>query len=89
MNDALQPDAFIVSAYTGEGLDELRTAVESLLPVPHVHVNALLPYTAGSLISRVREYGKVDKVEYRDDGIQLEADVDAHLAAQVVEQSID
>lgn len=58
-------------------------------PVPHVHVNALLPYTAGSLISRVREYGKVDKVEYRDDGIQLEADVDAHLAAQVVEQSID
>lgn len=71
------------------GLDELRTAVESLLPVPHVHVNALLPYTAGSLISRVREYGKVDKVEYRDDGIQLEADVDAHLAAQVVEQSID
>ena len=75
---ALQPDAFIVSAYTGEGLDELRTAVESLLP-----------YTAGSLISRVREYGKVDKVEYRDDGIQLEADVDAHLAAQVVEQSID
>ena len=86
---ALQPDAFIVSAYTGEGLDELRTAVESLLPVPHVHVNALLPYAAGSLISRVREYGKVDKVEYRDDGIQLEADVDAHLAAQVVEQSID
>ena len=86
---ALQPDAFIVSAYTGEGLDELRTAVESLLPVPHVHVNALLPYTAGSLISRVREYGKVDKVEYRDDGIQLEADVDAHLAAKVVEQSID
>ena len=86
---ALQPDAFIVSAYTGEGLDELCTAVESLLPVPHVHVNALLPYTAGSLISRVREYGKVDKVEYRDDGIQLEADVDAHLAAQVVEQSID
>ena len=82
---ALQPDAFIVSAYTGE----LRTAVESLLPVPHVHVNALLPYAAGSLISRVREYGKVDKVEYRDDGIQLEADVDAHLAAQVVEQSID
>lgn len=52
-------------------------------------VNALLPYAAGSLISRVREYGKVDKVEYRDDGIQLEADVDAHLAAQVVEQSID
>lgn len=85
---ALQPDAFIVSAYSGKGLDALRDAVEELLPVPHVHINALLPYTAGSLLSRVREYGKVDSVEYRDDGVALEADVDSHLAAQIMEQSI-
>lgn len=85
---ALQPDAFIVSAYSGKGLDALRDAVEELLPVPHVHINALLPYTAGSLLSRVREYGKVDSVEYRDNGVALEADVDSHLAAQIMEQSI-
>ncbi|MBW3089740.1 GTPase HflX [Bifidobacterium miconisargentati] len=85
---ALQPDAHIVSAFSGEGLDALRDAVEGLLPVPHVHVHALLPYTAGALLSRVREYGMVSKVEYRDDGVLLEADVDAHLAAQVVEESI-
>ena len=56
--------------------------------MPHVHINALLPYTAGSLLSRVREYGQVDSVEYRDDGVALEADVDSHLAAQIMEQSI-
>ena len=49
---------------------------------------ALLPYTAGSLLSRVREYGKVESVEYRGDGVMLEAEVDGVLAAQIVEQSI-
>ena len=51
-----------------------------MLPTPNVHVEALLPYTAGSLMSRVREYGKVINVEYRDDGMMLEAEVDDQLA---------
>lgn len=85
---ALAPEAHIVSAATGEGIETLRTQVESMLPTPNVHVSALLPYTAGSLLSRVREYGKVESVEYRGDGVMLEAEVDGVLAAQIVEQSI-
>ncbi|PJM79604.1 GTPase HflX [Bifidobacterium scaligerum] len=85
---ALEPQAHIVSAFSGEGLDSLRAAVEDLLPVPHVHVDALLPYTAGSLLSQVREYGLVERVEYRDDGVKLEANVDSHLAARVIDQAI-
>lgn len=85
---ALAPEAHIVSAATGEGIEALRTQVESMLPTPNVHVSALLPYTAGSLLSRVREYGKVESVEYRGDGVMLEAEVDGVLAAQIVEQSI-
>ena len=41
------------------------------------------------LHASVREYGKVINVEYRDDGMMLAAEVDDHLAAQIVEQSID
>ena len=85
---ALAPEAHIVSAATGEGIEALRTQVEAMLPTPNVHVSALLPYTAGSLLSRVREYGKVESVEYRGDGVMLEAEVDGVLAAQIVEQSI-
>lgn len=85
---ALAPEAHIVSAATGEGIEALRTQVESMLPTPNVHVSALLPYTAGSLLSRIREYGKVESVEYRGDGVMLEAEVDGVLAAQIVEQSI-
>ncbi|WP_137656251.1 GTPase HflX [Bifidobacterium moukalabense] len=86
--EALMPEAYIVSAYSGEGVDGLRAKVESMLPVPNVHVEALLPYSAGSLMSNVREYGKVLNVEYRDDGMLLQAEVDDHLASRIVEQAI-
>ena len=86
---ALEPEAHIVSAFTGEGLDGLREAVEALLPVPNVHVSALLPYSADSLLSQARQYGSVTSVDYRDDGMQIEADVDDHLAARLMSAAID
>ncbi len=86
--ESLMPEAHIVSAYSSDGVDGLRELVESMLPAPNVHVEALMPYSAGSLMSKVREYGKVIAIEYRDDGVMLEAEVDDHLAAQIVEQSI-
>ena len=49
-----------------------KRRIESMLPVPGVHVSALLPYDAGSLLSHVREYGNVDSVDYRADGIWIE-----------------
>ena len=86
---ALVPDAHLVSARSGEGLAGLKSAVEALLPRPHVHVHALLPYTEGSLLSKVREYGEVIATEYRDDGVMLEANVDDQLAARIVDVAID
>ncbi|MEF2736529.1 MAG: GTPase HflX, partial [Bifidobacterium choerinum] len=85
----LAPDAFLVSSASGDGVDALRAHVEGMLPKPNVHVEALLPYAAGSLLSRIREYGNVESVEYRDDGVMLQADVDEHLAAQVMDQAVD
>lgn len=85
----LDAEALLVSAATGEGVDALRAKVESLLPVPDVHVAALLPYTAGSLLSTIREYGLVDTVDYCNEGVYVDADVDDHLAARIVEASID
>ena len=86
---ALEPDAHIVSAYDGEGIEALREQIERMLPMPNVHVHALLPYASGSLLSRIREYGHVTDVQYRDDGMMIDAEVGSHLAAQVMEQAID
>ncbi|WP_169276017.1 GTPase HflX [Bifidobacterium moraviense] len=85
---SLDPDAFLVSAFSGDGLDALRDRIEALLPVPNVHVEAVLPYAAGALLSRIREYGKVGKVDYRADGVYVEADVSDRLAAQVIDVAV-
>lgn len=85
----LEPDSFVVSAQSGMGLDALRQAVEGKLPVPDVHVHALLPYASGSLLSRIREYGTVKSVEYTNDGIVVDANVDNRTAALVVNQAVD
>lgn len=84
----LAPDAHIVSSYTGEGIDQVREAVESMLPRPSVHVHALLPYTEGSLVERIRTDGQLDNIAYRDDGIMVDAFVNNRLSAQVMESAI-
>ena len=85
---ALEPDAHIVSAYTGEGVAPLLERIESMLPTPNVHVEALLPYSAGALLSRVREYGRVELVDWRAEGVWVVADVEGPLAAAVMERAV-
>lgn len=85
---ALAPEAYFVSSATGQGIEELKGAIEAQLPQPHVHVEALLPYTAGGLISTIREYGSLTHIEYLNEGIHIEADVDDHLAANVMRVAI-
>ena len=85
----LAPEAHFVSAATGQGLEELKAAVEAGLPKPDVHVDALVPYTAGSLISQVREFGHIDQIDYEEEGIHLVADVDDRLAVHLIAASED
>ena len=79
----------ISTAYSGDGVRQLREAVEALLPTPGVHVEALLPYSAGALLSQIREYGHVQDVQWLDDGVRVSADVDDRLSAQIVAAAID
>lgn len=80
----LAPDAFFVSAATGEGIDRLRHAVQAGMPRPNVHVDAVIPYSQGSLISQIRQFGSLDSVDYVDRGVHLVADVDDRLAARII-----
>lgn len=85
---SLYPNAYVVSAATGENIDSLLNNIESLLPSPRVRVEAVLPYTAGSLLSSVRENGVVESVDYRDDGVALVALVSDSLAARIMQVAI-
>lgn len=79
----LEPKAHFASSRTGEGIDELRAALEAALPLPEVEMTALVPYDRGDLVSAVHEQGIILEQEHREEGTQLHARVPAILAGRL------
>jgi GTPase len=73
----------VVSARTGEGLPDLRSTIDRLLPRPAVDVEVLVPYERGDLVSRVHADGQVLVLEHTPDGTRLHARVMPALAAEL------
>ncbi len=78
-----EPHSVVVSARTGQGLDELRAAIETDLPRPRMEVHAVVPYDRGDLVSRAHRTGIVLSQEHTADGTVLHARVGAPLAAEL------
>ena len=74
-----------VSALTGEGLDELLTAIAEMLPRPAQRVDVVLPFSRGDLVSEAHRAGEVRSETHGDDGYHLVADVSDSLAARIRE----
>ena len=79
----LLADAVFVSARTGAGIDRLRARITERLPDPPVEIHVLVPYTEGSLVSRVHAEGIVLQEEHTSDGTRLHARVDSELGGQL------
>ncbi len=79
----LWPEAIFVSAHTGQGIDELRAAIEERLPRPAVELRAVLPYDRGDLVARVHRSGEVLESEHLPEGTLVHVRVDAALAAEL------
>ncbi len=77
------PDAIFVSARSGRGIDELRTAIETRLPKPRVELRVVVPYDRGDLVARVHRRGQVLSTRHTDDGTELHVRVDEQLAAEL------
>jgi GTP-binding protein HflX len=73
----------VVSAKTGEGIEEALAAVEADLPHPGVRFEALLPYERGDLLNRIHVSGEVDSVEHTGDGSLVRGRVHADLAGEL------
>ncbi|GAB3992094.1 GTPase HflX [Nocardioides marmoraquaticus] len=78
-----EPHSVVVSAVTGEGVAELREAVEADLPKPAVEVDVLVPYDRGDLVSRMHDTGEVLEVEHTAEGTRVHARVHEGLAAEL------
>jgi GTP-binding protein HflX len=82
---AAYPASLAVSAVTGEGLGDLRCAIEAALPHPPVAVDLLVPFTRGDLVARAHRTGEVLSETYEAEGTRLRALVDPALAAELAQ----
>ncbi|MBR4424375.1 MAG: GTPase HflX [Oscillospiraceae bacterium] len=72
-------DAVCVSARSGEGLEELRQAVERALGRDKRRAVFLLPFDKGALLETLHREAAVLSTEYTDRGTRVEAIVKAEL----------
>lgn len=76
----LEPHAVFVSAFTGEGIDELSALVAETIPVPDVEITAVIPYDHGELVSLVHEHGQVLDTDYVESGTRIHARVSVEMS---------
>lgn len=67
----IEGPAICVSAYTGEGIQELLIAIEASMVRFLEPIKVLLPYKRGDLVSMLYERGQVDEEEHGPDGIRI------------------
>ena len=69
-------------------MEALRAALEDMLPRPRVAIDAIVPYSAGSLVHRIHEEGEVEREEYVETGTRIVARVDEALAAIIAREAV-
>jgi GTP-binding protein HflX len=74
------PDAPLISAATGEGLEELLVEIGARLPHPDAYLTAVLPFQRGDLLDRAYRDGEVQEVAHQADGTRLVVRAPAALA---------
>jgi GTP-binding protein HflX len=77
------PGASLVSAMTGEGLDELRVSIATKLSARLVPVDLLVPYTDGDVLDTLHQQAADLHREDRADGVRVIAKLPAPLAARL------
>lgn len=83
-----EPHSVVVSAHTGVGIEELRSAIEKDLPHPWVSVDLVVPYSRGDLVSSVHRLGEMKSVEHGELGTHIVALVPPHLAHELESEAV-
>jgi GTP-binding protein HflX len=70
----------MLSAATGEGVDELLAAIAARLPHPEVELTALVPYDRGDLVDRAHREGEILDTDHVAEGTRIRLRAPAALA---------
>ncbi|HQP46565.1 MAG TPA: GTPase HflX [Flexilinea sp.] len=69
------PNAYLISAKTGQGIDELKTGIMEQLFEKMVPIRVRLPFREGALIALFHEEGIVESVENESGGVVIQGAV--------------
>ena len=72
-----------ISAKTGEGLDQLKDAIEQVLREQKIEIERVYTYAEAGKIQLIRKYGELLEEEYREDGIFVRAYVPKEIYNKV------
>ncbi len=78
-----------ISAKSGEGMDDLLLAIKRQVQDLLGFVQALVPYSESSLIQDCYNFGRVHKVDYREEGIYLEAELVSEMRGKLRRYAIE
>lgn len=82
--DSKSKDVQLLSAKKKQGFDELLEKIEKILNEDFVRIEKIFSYQEAGKIQIIREYGRLDTEEYREDGIYVEAAVPAAYVGKVM-----
>ena len=71
-----------LSAATGEGLDQLLTALDTLLRERMVPMDFLIPYNHGELVNLAHTHGFIEQIEHLETGTHLRGRIPIELASR-------
>jgi len=93
--DLVQPEALpvgannvAISAKTGKGIEDLFAVMEREFCKNLRHAVFLLPYAMGGQVETLHDKAKVLRVDYRDEGIEIEAEVDPTIYGRLAQYEI-
>lgn len=79
------PNPVRISALTGEGILALQALVDEVIRRRMVHVDILVPYSRGDLVSLVHEHGFLELEEHNEEGTHLVGWVPVKLGGRVAQ----
>lgn len=81
------PQTIAMSAFSGEGLDQLAPALEQALALNMDQVHLMLPYSHSALLDAAHSHGILERVHYGDEGIELQGKLPKFLINQILSLS--
>ena len=73
----------LISARTGEGIDELLSAIEREVGKTVKKVHLSLPFRRGDLVDLLRREAHIEKIDYTENGIEIDAVVKESIYGKV------